>query len=257
MLTNKLRKEIRALHRRKGRENQKKCLIEGERSVVSALVAGADIRLLVHSKSFHSPAIAEMVRGAGIKMHEVDDVEMQYLSDVSTPPGVLAVSVTPLTRPENLDKLNSVLVLDAIKDPGNAGTLIRTASWFGVEGILALPGTVDLSAPKVVRASMGGIWDVKLACTDFPDDWLNGWRKSGGEVIAADLAGQYFDSWTPSGKTALVVGSEADGLSTSVRTFVDSYVQIPGCKKGSSSESLNAAVAGGILIAWWQRNSKV
>jgi len=243
------------LHRSKGREQQKKCLIEGERSVCSALEAGADIHLLVHSSVFQAPEVIEMALAAGIDVHEVDDAEMQFLSDVSTPPGVLAVASTPLTDSRDLANLDTVLVLDAIQDPGNVGTLIRTCSWFGIEGILALPGTVDLSAPKVVRASMGGIWDVKLARTDSQKVWLKQWRDDEGYVIAADLSGEPYDSWVPAAKTALVVGSEANGLSMSVRTFVDSFVLIPGSGDERGSESLNAAVAGGILIARWRSES--
>jgi len=253
--TIKLRKDIRALHRRKGRERQKKCLIEGERSVASALTAGADIAFLVHSESFRNHTLLDAARGAGIEMHEVDDDEMQYLSDVSTPPGVLAVAATPFIGSEVLGKSDSVLVLDAIQDPGNAGTLIRTASWFGVEGVLALTGTVDLSAPKVIRASMGGIWGVKLAQTDSFENWLNQWRSAHGDVVAADLSGGSFHSWVPARKTALIVGGEANGLSTSVRNFVNSFILIPGCGEGNGTESLNAAVAGGILIARWRSQS--
>lgn len=260
MLSQRFRKEIRALGRRKGRELHNACLVEGERSVASALAAEADVSFLVHSKAFTRAAVVEMALVAKIDAFEVDEKEMRILSGVRTPQGVIAVVKSPLVNPDHLFDLNTVLIMDGIQDPGNAGTLIRTAAWFGVEGVLVPVGTVDPVSPKVIRSSMGGIWDVKLAKTGSVCDWLTQWQVYGGSVVAADLSGEPYQSWDPDVKTALIIGGEANGLTHAVRSAVSEFVQIPrpgaaieaaaGARPGT--ESLNAAVAGGILLAHWR-----
>ena len=230
------------------------CLIEGERSVTSALVAGAELEFVVYTPAFDGTDVIEEAIKSAVSLVIVDDREMQNLSDVRTPQGILAVARSPLVTELSLQSSGSILILDGIQDPGNAGTLIRTAAWFGIEAVLAADGTVDILSPKVIRSTMGGMWDIKIGRTHSISDWMNGWKSKGGFVVAGDMNGINVSDWIPSPRTALVIGGEANGLSREMKTHLDVGVLI-GRPADSGDvigvESLNAAVAGGILMSHW------
>jgi TrmH family RNA methyltransferase len=138
-----------------------------------------------------------------------------------------------------------------VQDPGNVGTLLRTAAWFGASAVIAGPGTAGLYGPKVMRAAAGGHWSLNLARTNSPGVFLDELRKTGCGLYGADLQGVPISAWTPRRPSALVLGSEAHGLSPAVLDRLDSPVAIPRTPHQSSAESLNVAVAGGILIYEW------
>lgn len=230
------------------------CLIEGERSVTSALVAGAELEFVVYTLSFDGTDVIVEATKKGVSLVLVDDREMQNLSDVQTPQGIMAVARSPLVSGLSLQDSGSVLILDGIQDPGNAGTLIRTAAWFGIEAVLAAGGTVDMLSPKVIRSTMGGMWDIRIGRTNSISDWMDGWKSKGGTVVAGDMSGINVSDWAPPPRTALVIGGEANGVSREMKTHLDVRVLI-GRPADSGDiigvESLNAAVAGGILMAHW------
>lgn len=171
----------------------------------------------------------------------IDEQLFKDLADTTTPSGVLAVVTPPeLHWPENPTLL---LVFDGLADPGNAGTLLRTAAAAGVEGVLVGPTTVDLTNPKVVRSSMGAV--LRLPQRRFE------WAQIGEGIdpcrpVAADAAGEhpYTDyDWTR--PTALIIGSEAHGLSEGARLAAAQTLAIP---LADSTESLNAAAAGAVML---------
>src|SRR5690625_3046549 len=127
----------------------------------------------------------------------VDEPTMARLSDVMASQGVLAVVRMPDRDASRLVGYERVLALDGVQDPGNAGTLIRTAAWFGIAGVLAGAGTVDFFNPKVVRSSMGGTFDVALAATDDLAAWLHEAKGRGVHVYAADMDGTAAEAWQP------------------------------------------------------------
>jgi TrmH family RNA methyltransferase len=261
MLSQRQNKLIRSLHSRKGRDKNGQCIIEGTRSIQSALDAGATFELILYSPDAAAHDCLNTARDRGIHVSEVTHDEMATYSDVLTPPGVMGVASSPASEAKELLQLNSVIVLDGVQDPGNAGTLIRSAAWFGIEGILAAAGTVDLFSPKVTRSTMGGLWDIRLARTKSISEWLGEWKATGGGVAAADMHGTDLFEWKPSAKTALIIGSEANGLSSATAGEVDERVFIPRTSPSGSVasketaksgvESLNASVAGGILMSYW------
>jgi len=170
---------------------------------------------------------------------------MQRLSETESSQGV--VLVMPITdHPLPVD-LNFVLILDQVKDPGNAGTMLRTAAACGVQLVLATPGTADLFAPKVVRAGMGAhfrlalleqSWDqITVTCRERekPVKLLTTIADAGQTLWQADLRQPL----------ALIIGSEAEGVSADARQHADGAVRIP---MPGNVESLNAAVAAGILL---------
>ena len=172
--------------------------------------------------------------------------ELNDLADTSTNQGVVVVAEIP---PATLDGVpdadrSTVLILDGVQDPGNVGTLIRSAAAFGCSIGAYLPGTVDPWNPKAVRASAGAVFRLPVVPgqPETVADWLN---ERGYLLLGADAAGRPVDRLALSGRTALVVGNEGGGLSGFVRSRVDSLVAVP---MAEAVESLNVAVAAGILL---------
>jgi len=202
-----------------------------------------------------SPRLVDTPRGASLVAsideravaHEaVSEKDFATAADTDTPQGVLAIAAVPEARLGDLPDLPTLrlLVLDGIQDPGNAGTILRTAAGLGATATLALPGTVDLWNAKVVRSGMGahfhhpcltGTWD-ELA--EFRE------RRSL-ELWAADVSGAPIRALAPPARLGLIVGNEGSGLSSQARTCADRLVALP---IASTVESLNVAVAAGILL---------
>jgi TrmH family RNA methyltransferase len=254
-LSNRRRKEIRSLRRKKYREQRGEFVIEGVRSVEAALLAEAPlVDVVVQETVQDDPAVRHLIAQLppDVPAYTATDDEMEALTNVATSQGLLAVARTTWVAAENLAQRSTVLALDGVQDPGNVGTLLRTAAWFGVEAVLAGPGTADVFNPKVVRAAMGGLWDVILARTDYMGPVLDVLQNSGFGLYGADLAGTPVGAWQPQDPAVLVVGSEAHGLSADVLARLHEPVAIPGALGRRGTESLNVAVAAGILLYAWR-----
>ncbi|MEQ9103223.1 MAG: RNA methyltransferase [Rhodothermales bacterium] len=257
-LTERRRKEIARLSRKKHRDETGECILEGFRSVDAAIDAGADIRDILVAESVEVPA--RLMRRAPVPITRTDERTLMKLTETTTSPGVLAVVGIPVFGLDGLADARRILVLDSVQDPGNVGTLVRTAAWFGVDAVVAGPGTADFWSPKTLRATMGGVWDVPLLVVDDLAETLRG---LGMPVFVADMDGTPVRSWAAPERSVLVLGSEAHGVSAAVRALSHGSVSIPmggrqsepetghGRTSGRGVESLNVAVAGGILIAAW------
>jgi TrmH family RNA methyltransferase len=143
---------------------------------------------------------------------------------------------------------SKVLYLDGIKDPGNLGTLIRSADAFGWSQIVLAPHCVELYNPKVVQSTMGSIFHVNI-CTDIAGKFLHESKQANREIIGADLSGQKLMTMNrPSKDLVLIIGSESHGISDNARALIDNYVLI---EQLGNAESLNAAIAGSIIMHQW------
>lgn len=248
-------KEIRSLAKRKYRMQQREMLVEGWRSVQAAVTSGAPIReILVAADT--EPAAQQTLRGGGHEVHVIDRSELERISDVEASQGVVAVVGIELAKTEMLDALQRIVAFDGIQDPGNAGAIIRSAAWFGVEAVVTAPGTVDVYNPKVVRAAMGGLWDVEHAVVDELAGELDRLRERGFALYAADLEGVGIHEWRPSTPSVLIFGSEAHGISDEVARVIDERIVIPGRPRRRGTESLNVAVSAGILLHEWTRRRR-
>ena len=245
-------KEIRSLARRKYRAQHGEMLVEGWRSVQAAVTAGAPIREILIASDVETAA-QHWLRDGGHEVHLIDRSELERISDVEASQGIVAVVGMAPAKTEALDAMQRVVVLDGVQDPGNAGTIIRSAAWFGVEAIVTAPGAVDVYNPKVVRAAMGGLWDVEHAAVDDLPDELDRLRERGFAVYAADLDGVQIDEWVPRTPSVVILGSEAHGISEELARQVDERIVIPGRPRRRGTESLNVAVAAGILLHEWTR----
>jgi TrmH family RNA methyltransferase len=221
------------LHRRKGRDAEGCFLVEGERAV--AEVAGdPGVRFLFGSEE-RSTLWRQL--SPEVEFYVTDDAS---LFATEHPQGIGAVVGRPATM--TLDELlerRPVLVLDAIADPGNVGTIVRAVEWFGLGGIVLLPGTADPYSPKSVRSSMGAIVRCRLASSSVQEI-----VDCGEELIALDAGGAFRLGAAELPQRALyIVGSEAHGISDTIVAHAR-LVAIPG---RGHVESLNASVAAGIL----------
>jgi len=185
------------------------------------------------------------LEAAGAETEQVSLQIMKSLSETETAQGLLAVfpiRILPLPP-----ALNFILIADAIHDPGNLGTLMRTAAAAGVQGMILTPGTTDPFAPKVIRAGMGAHFRLPIHSLDWPD--IHTLLKAGPHplvVYLTDVA-QGAPYWQAdlTHPVALLIGSEAEGASAASRLLADSALHIP---MPGGSESLNAAVAAAVLL---------
>ncbi len=250
-LTHGRRKEIASLRQKKFRDQSGTCVVEGRRSVEAAIVAGARVVEIVATERMLDDPDTRKWLSTPASISIASPKEFEGMSDVVTSQGVLAVVETAWVSVETLKGASRILVLDGVQDPGNVGTIIRSAAWFGVEAVVIGPGVADCYGPKVLRSSMGGVWDVRTARTDSIAADIKTLISIGVDVHAADLEGLPLSEWSPSDPSCLVVGSEARGLSEDVGAVAKSRVRIPGGRTSGATESLNAGVAAGILMFHW------
>ena len=241
-------KVLSSLQARKHRETHDLFVVEGIRSVQAALDARASLTELVVSVSY---AAEHTMPNVDVPIWVAADADFGRISDTEHGQGILAVAPIRRTSASELAACRRILFLDGVQDPGNVGTLIRTAAWFGIDAVVRNSKTADFFQPKVVRSTMGGIWDVHLAEVVDPVGFLTHYQSIGFRVYAADLKGIPFPDFQPQTPSILLAGSEANGISRNLYPHVDESVYIESAgKKGV--ESLNVGVATGLIMQKWQ-----
>jgi TrmH family RNA methyltransferase len=173
------------------------------------------------------------------------DGDFVKLADTRHPQGVLAVVRQREYSVSDLPEGNLYIILDAIQDPGNLGTIIRTAEAAGAASVIMNKGCADIYSPKVVRSTMGSIFRVPFIYTDNPEEAVNMIKKAGATVYAAALEGESILEKRFEDKRAFIIGNEGNGISEDVLKLADKTVSIPMAGK---VESLNAAVSAAILM---------
>jgi TrmH family RNA methyltransferase len=237
-------KRIRQLQsRRKTRQESRSFVIEGLRLLREAAETGAAVELVLHTDHLdeRGRALVNTLARQGASVEIVSPPVMKVCSTAETPPGLLAVLPFPDLKPPQ--KLTLALVVDGLADPGNLGTLLRTAMAAGVEVVFLTEGTVDAFNPKVVRGGMGAHLRLPLVEVDAGD---LGDRLHGLEVWVAEPGGGVpYDRVDWRKPSALVIGGEAHGPHAEVRSLAKGRVSIlmPG-----EAESLNASIAGAIIL---------
>jgi len=238
---------VRGLRNRKSRSEERKFTVEGRKLVEEAFASGWRILDLYSTADIETPESWNAQR--------VSSKEMERMSNFRSPPGLLAVMEMPAhDAPSSHEVAEAVdggftLALDGLSDPGNMGTIIRTADWFGVRRIMATRGSVDIFNPKVVQATMGAIFRVPVQLVDLPEA-LTHLAEGGARIQGLDLNGRSLwdeSSVSPSHQVA-VCGSESHGISAETRAACTEFIHIPG---GGQTESLNASMAAGIVMAAW------
>lgn len=240
---NPMLRDMRALKDRKAREAAGRFLVEGEVMIGEALKCGLTVRDAVGEEDRAELLAALAARGARTAV--VPRSLLESVCDTRTPQGVCAVFDAP--TPVGLERAASRLVaLDGVQDPGNVGTIWRTADAAGFGGLLLGPGCADPLSPKVQRAAMGSGFRVPFTLADDLPAVLAALRGRGWTVLASDLRGDSFYARPdPGEKYVLVIGSEAHGISDATRAAATALVKLP---MRGGAESLNAAVAAGIMM---------
>jgi TrmH family RNA methyltransferase len=243
---------ISSLQIKKFRQKNHKFVVEGDKIVQELLRApGWEVAELYALPAWIA-SHAGLLQGEGMLVAAVSEEELKKISAHPTPNQAVAVA-TPRKMTPRREVLCSdlSLFLDGIQDPGNLGAILRIADWFGIGHVFLGPGTVDLFNPKVIQASMGAflrlcVQERELADLreEYPDLTL----------VGADLEGEdvFAYSQPEAGGLLLVIGNEGNGISDANRSLLDAYLTIPAAK-GGGAESLNAAVAAGILCAVLRR----
>lgn len=240
-------KRLRALQRSKGRREHGMLLVEGPRVARDALDAGAVIHEALYTGTAAAdPDVARLLdalRDRGAELEQVDEGVLAEFADTVTPQGLLLVVDIPSRTLEEVAPPRLV-VLDAVQDPGNAGTLIRAADALGAGGVALLPGTVDPWNPKVVRAAAGASF--RLPVVETTAEALSAWcRGAGVPLLVAAAGGEPAPRSTAPRDAALVLGNEGAGVSPRVREMADGVVAVP---QRGPADSLNVAMAGAILM---------
>ena len=240
MITKNTIKQIASLRQQKFRKALGLFVVEGRKMMEELLHSDFEAVGLYTTEAFLAdyPAftMAEVV----------SEVQMQQMSGQDTPPGILAVVRIP-QQGEIKTSSRLVLALDGIANPGNMGTLIRTAEWFGIHDVVCSLDCVELWNPKVVQATMGSLFRVKVWATDLPA-YLQKAKAENKAVYGALLEGENLFQMSNKPEGILVIGSESHGIRADVLPCITHPVTIPRAG-GSLTESLNAAVAGAILMA--------
>jgi TrmH family RNA methyltransferase len=253
-MSSSLQTLIRDLHRRRGRERRGLALAEGVRLVEEALAGGIAIRGAAVSPALESTTRGKMLKASlaerSIRTEDVADGELEELADTEHPQGVVAV-IEP--KRWGLDDIrlsagSTLLVLDGVQDPGNVGTMLRTALGLGAAGVVALKGTADLTNPKVIRSAMGATFRLPAVAAS-PEEFVAWARLQRTEIWAAEATGETIGrllrAKSTGGPVALVLGNEGAGVGPALDQVATRRVAIPLAR---DVESLNVAVAAGILL---------
>ena len=246
MITSPQNQHIKSIkhlqNRSKAREQQGAFVIEGIRLVEEAQRSGWDPELIIYSPDLdeRGQAILNHFQQQDIPVRKVTPEVMGAASDTHTPQGLLAVM--PLRGQPQPQKLDFVIIADQIRDPGNLGTLLRTALAAGADTVLMPPGTADPYSPKVIRGGMGAHFQLPLGKMSWEDIKT---QLQGLTIYASEVdAGLEYTQADLTQPLALIIGSEAWGAGDEARRLADRFLHIP---MPGPTESLNAAVAGAVL----------
>jgi len=241
MLSKAQIKYIRSLTQQKYRKEHNVLVAEGDKIVREWLSSGTAIRMIVAEESWVGSNLSLIGRHPEAEVFQVPASVLSSVSSLQTPNQVLIVAAMP-APPAGLPEGGWMLLLEQLQDPGNMGTIIRIADWFGIPHIVLSPDCADVYNPKVIQAAMGGHLRISFHVADLsafiPVCPV--------PVYAATLDGRPMREFSPSESGALLVGNESRGISDALLPLVQQRITIP---RRGGAESLNAAVATGILCS--------
>jgi TrmH family RNA methyltransferase len=245
MITKNTVKFIQSLKQQKYRKEHQRFVVEGRKMVEELLRSPFEIDYLLATEKFSGehPLFHP-------NLELVTEVQMEQMSGQDTPPGILAVVKIP--KQKELPHESMVLALDGIANPGNLGTIIRTAEWFGIKQIVCSEDCVELWNPKVIQATMGSIFRMNVVSTDLAL-YLKEEQKNGKAIYGALLNGEDLFKKTSWEEGIIVIGSESHGIREHILPLITHAITIPRAE-GSVTESLNASMAAGIILAFFAMN---
>lgn len=243
-LSHNQRKVLRSLQSNSERDTHELFIAEGEKLCRELLESNYQTEYIVVRTPI-TPAIQTIAHEfslRGIEMYEANDHVFGQISDAHSPQGILAVVHYPQSQETITER---IIILDGIADPGNAGTIIRTADWFGFDTVLFTGNSVHRFNPKTVRATMGSLWRVNLLQTDDAEQFISEHLVDYTLYGASLRAERLLSDCIPNGKYGIVFGSESHGISPETRALLTHEYSIPAA---GTAESLNVSVAAGISL---------
>jgi len=239
---------IKSLHQKKYRKESGIFIIEGIKSIVEFISSSYQLHSIYYTPQFASSL---PTNHANIKLFEVNNVELQKISTLQTPQGILALVHIPIQQKIDFKGLRNCfsLVLDDVQDPGNFGTIIRTADWFGIKRVICSENTVEAYNPKTVQSTMGSLCRINVIYTNL-NNFLTEAKLP---VFGALLAGNniYQTDWGNEG--LILLGNEGHGISETLLEKITVPVTIP---RIGNAESLNVAVSAAIFCSELGRSNK-
>lgn len=244
-------KYTKSLLKSKNRQKESKFIIEGYRILTLAIECKADLDYVFINEDFENKEehknFLSILKNNKIKIFKTTNKIFKELVDTENTQGILGVVKFKERKIDNNISCNDkfVLILDRIQDPGNMGTIIRTADAAGVDAIIALKGSVDIYNPKVIRSTMGSIFDMNIInCTQ--EECIKKLREEDFKIVSSYLnTDNYYHETKYENKIALVIGNEANGVNDDLIKESDILVKIP---IYGNAESLNAAISSAILM---------
>lgn len=231
-LENQLVKKVASLHQKKYRDQYKEFFIEGVKAIKEAIEYKVDISCILYSSEI-------IDYNFDVPTYKVTKEIMDKITDTSTPQGIVAVCKMPKGE---IIKREKLVYLDRVQDPGNVGTIIRTADAFKFDGVLLSKGCADVYSPKVVRSTMGSLFHLPI-CQDVDLDTL---KSLNSKIYSSTLDTRNFiNDIVVKTPLVLVIGNEGQGISDDVKNITDEFVKI---NMEGNAESLNASIAAGILM---------
>ncbi|MBP3452691.1 MAG: RNA methyltransferase [Clostridia bacterium] len=228
----------KSLKDRKGRRETGCFMAEGRKMVEEALASGFQVEAVLVDEA----RLSEVTLPEGIPTYALPENVLAAVCDTKTPQGIAAV--VQVQRSARLG--GRVVALDGVQDPGNVGTIIRTADAAGLEGIILSEQCADVFSPKTLRATMGSIFRMPMVVTSDLPGYLTDLREDGYSIISSQLDGEPFYQRSPVGeKFCLIIGNEGNGISDEVKATATHRVKLP---MRGGAESLNAAIAAGIMM---------
>jgi TrmH family RNA methyltransferase len=258
-LTKSRAREIKSLAQKKYRDELGTFVVEGARLMLDAAESDFQFIEVFHTAEFASDdsgrALLSRIAGKGVRVETITAREMEGIAETVHTQGILGVARQRTTTVDSLLNASGnssvIVVLDAVSDPGNLGSIIRTCDWFGVSGVLIGRASVDLYNPKVVRATMGGMFHLPVVEDVDLLPAMTRARGLGYTIYVADTSGEaHYDLLRFASRSLIVFGNEAWGVSDQVRGLADVRVAI---RRYGSAESLNVGVACGVILSGLHR----
>jgi len=241
LISKALISQIRMLHHKKHRDEQGVFIVEGVKSCMEVLQSDMEV-LQCFVTNRHSERSEESPK----KCVVISKKEMERISCLSTASEIFCVVKSSIYQLNNLDDTKPLLVLDAIRDPGNLGTIIRTADWFGFTQILCSEDGVEFTNPKVIQATMGSFTRVKVVYANLSDYLKTQTQRT---VYGLFMKGEPIHTQSFKNNDIVIIGSESHGISEKLSSFIHRKIEIPMFPHEEvAPESLNAAMAAGIFM---------
>jgi len=243
-----------SLQKKKTREEEKLYVIEGDKLVKEFLEARVTVKMLIAKPEFLN-SLPQVLKHGIAEVIPASYEELKKISSLKTPHNALAVIAMPEIKMD-LNRLqeNLSVALDTVQDPGNLGTIIRAAAWFGIKNIYCSPDCVDVYNPKVIQASMGAILHVNVFYTDLRS-LLETALKNKIKVFGALMDGDSIYSYKLEHKGIILLGNESKGISEELMPYVTDRIMIPKFSNAQSGiDSLNVSMAASVIFSEFTRS---